>query len=564
VLEACEPRTLLAVALVKDLNPGSGALGLQSALTPLDNGRIIFAASNASTGGTSTLYGSDGTSGGTVKLSDKVFNAGEFGVTANGAIVTLENVTPGAGRQLYITDGTVAGTKFLLNGDASQFIRVGSKVIFNLASSRDNTWISDGTAAGTKLLATGINIATGSTSATAGGFTFFRGGATATGRELYKTDGVTVSLVKDIIPGGGESSPEQIVALGNKVVFAATDPTTGREMYVSDGTAAGTFLLKDIAPNGVNGAQSSVDQFVAVGNKVVFRAYDGNAVSSYTRELWSTDGTTAGTKKIPKITIDSFQQAVASNGKLLFRGSNYNTSPVDSKLFITDGDAVTPIYSLSGGMDAQYFLSTNGVVYFDESDATSGRELWRSNGTTNGTAKVFDINPGVGSSSPTNFVATGKGVFFIAEDGTHGRELWAVTGPAASAVAVSQGTARPYRTVQLTFNDNLGASITKDDVVLRRRKDKRVVAGSYWKFSTFLDNQNRTVVQARVTKADLQGKYEIVVLKGAVATSQGLANADDIRVKFFLEPVVSGATFGGTPIGGSLLGNDGDGNDVLA
>ncbi len=89
-----------------------------------------------------------------------------------------------------------------------------------------------------------------------------------------------------------------------------------------------------------------------------------------------------------------------------------------------------------------------------------------------------------------------------------------------------------------------------------------MLAGSYWKFSTFLDNQNRTVVQARVTKNDLQGKYEIVVLKESVASPLGIANANDIRVSFFLEPVVSGATFSGTPVGGSLLGGDDD-DDVL-
>ncbi|MFT3784974.1 MAG: hypothetical protein QM770_02250 [Tepidisphaeraceae bacterium] len=470
--------------------------------------------------------------------------------------------------QLYVTDGTTTGTKFLLTGSGGEFIRVGAKVIFNLSTSPNNIWISDGTLAGTKQIATGISIATASSSASAGGFTYFRGSSTAAGRELYRTDGNTVTLVKDVVAGGGDSNPELITAVGNKVVYVATVAATGRELYVSDGTSAGTGLLKDINPGS---AESSVDQLATVGNKVVFRAYDGDPVNSYTRELWSTDGTLAGTKKIAKVTIDSYQEALASNGRLLFRGTDHNQSPATERIFITDGDAVTPIYAISSGIDAHYFISLNGVVYFDETDATSGMELWRSNGTTIGTIKVVDINPGVGNSSPTDFTSTSNGLFFIADDGSHGRELWFAGGAKADAVAIGQGSNRPYRVVQLTFNDNLGSSITKDDVILRRRKDKRVMSGSYWKFSTFLDGSGRTVVQARVTKDDLQGKYEIVVLKNAVANSAGLANDHDIRVSFFLEPVTGGASVASVPVSGTVLSGDtereslfADGDAILA
>ncbi|MFT3784978.1 MAG: hypothetical protein QM770_02270 [Tepidisphaeraceae bacterium] len=123
----------------------------------------------------------------------------------------------------------------------------------------------------------------------------------------------------------------------------------------------------------------------------------------------------------------------------------------------------------------------------------------------------------------------------------------------ADAVAVTQGSNRPYRVVQLTFNVNLGASVTKDDVVIQRRKDKRTMSGSYWKFSTFLDGQGRTVIQARVTKDDLQGKYNIVVLNGSVFGPSGLANDHEIKVGWFLEPTTSGASVASVPVSGTVF-----------
>lgn len=58
--------------------------------------------------------------------------------------------------------------------------------------------------------------------------------------------GAQPALVKDInlLPSG--SSPREFVAIGNVVYFAASNGVTGRELWHSDGTAAGTVLVKDI------------------------------------------------------------------------------------------------------------------------------------------------------------------------------------------------------------------------------------------------------------------------------------------------------------------------------
>ena len=70
--------------------------------------------------------------------------------------------------------------------------------------------------------------------------------------------------------------------------------------------------------------------------------------------------------------------------------------------------------------------SIGGFVYFSAQDITHGRELWRTDGTHDGTTRYADINPS-GSSSPSFETAVGSQVFLAADDGTHGTELMVFT-----------------------------------------------------------------------------------------------------------------------------------------
>ena len=70
-------------------------------------------------------------------------------------------------------------------------------------------------------------------------------------------------------------------------IFTANDGVNGNELWASNGTAAGTVLLKDIHP-GLGGSDPS--SLFYSGSYVYFTADDGNG-----RYLWRTDGTSAGT-----------------------------------------------------------------------------------------------------------------------------------------------------------------------------------------------------------------------------------------------------------------------------
>ena len=95
-----------------------------------------------------------------------------------------------------------------------------------------------------------------------------------------------------------------------------------------------------------------------------------------------------------------------------------------------DGDA----FAHDGG---SYLTAIGDTLYFTADDGVSGVELWKSDGTENGTVPVRDINPGPADASPAFLRNVDGTLFFIADDGTHGLELWASDGSEAGTRMVS-------------------------------------------------------------------------------------------------------------------------------
>ncbi len=273
----------------------------------------------------------------------------------------------------------------------------------------------------------------------------------------------TPQLLSDINPSGS-SSPAEFVAVGSTVFFSATDATNGRELWKSNGSTSGTWLVKDINPTG----SSAPASLTAVNGLLFFTATDG----VHGVELWKTDGTQAGTVQVKDINptgSSSPSSLINMNGVLYFSADD---GVHGAELWKSDGtDAGTVMVkdinpNGSVGSAPTYLTSANGTLFFRADDGVHGKELWTSNGTDAGTVLVKDIVPGPDSSTPGylhSITGAGGNLFFSAFDPAHGFELWKTNGTASGTVLVKDinpGTANSWPLVMTNVNGTLYMSAT--------------------------------------------------------------------------------------------------------
>jgi ELWxxDGT repeat protein len=190
-----------------------------------------------------------------------------------------------------------------------------------------------------------------------------------------------ISMLKDVYTGAKGSHPHQLKPLGNLLFFVARQPDTDFELFVTDGTEAGTQLVRDISPQPAGapyaGPISMPSDLTELNGRLYFFADDGISGPS----LWQTDGSTENT-----LMIDNF----------------------------TDKGIANP----------SHLTALNDKLFFTAEHSDFGRELWTSDGTATGTRMVHDIFPGTQSSTPHELVTLDNWLYFAADDDTHGIEIW--------------------------------------------------------------------------------------------------------------------------------------------
>src|SRR5262249_20970902 len=131
------------------------------------------------------------------------------------------------------------------------------------------------------------------------GGTLFFNASDANGRELWKSDGTAPGtvVVKDILAGPESSEPETLTNLNGVLLFPANDGVSGRQPLRGDGTAAGTSLVKDIA-HGIENGLETYFRMVVSGGLLYFAGASDLATGL---ELWKSDGTEAGTVLVKDI-----------------------------------------------------------------------------------------------------------------------------------------------------------------------------------------------------------------------------------------------------------------------
>ncbi len=332
---------------------------------------------------------------------------------------------------VWTSDGTEAGTQFVThlvppgggnNSVPRVFGAVGDRAIIRASNQAGYMWSSDGTAGGTGLLQA------------ADAVVLYDDGDTAWlgGPALSTTDG-TAAGTQLVAPVMSEAF-HGAALLNGKLIFAGKD-ADGMEPWVSDGTAAGTFQLADLRA-GAPG--SSPGGFLALGSYVLFGAEQTNGL----RQVWRTDGTAAGTELLStaSTTVDR-----RTNGFAVMDGAAwFGSAPTagNNSWYRTDGttQGTASVVDLGPDVTVVGFPVVVGNRFFFQAHTPAAEfELWVSDGTTDGTRMVKDIGPGAawGVGPSSSMVAGKHGLFFVANDGVHGRELWRSDGTEAGTLLVA-------------------------------------------------------------------------------------------------------------------------------
>ena len=288
---------------------------------------------------------------------------------------------------LAVTDGTAAGTVFVKNiGGAGPALYAG---ISQMVAAQNFMYIST------------LNYVSSFSTAK---YELWRSDGTAAGTFLLKSfDVTTTSQIMPISNFTSRTSQLVINVVGDVLYFAGYDAVNGNEFWKSDGTAAGTTLVKNMRP----GSSSSFpNAFCRVGSKIVFTAFDG--VSA---DLWQTDGTEGGTIKL----------------KDFSPGNN---------AFGTSGERGSALYK--------------GKMYFYASESATGTEVWSTDGTEAGTNLLVDANPGAAGSIPSiqqslTFIQDSNYLYFVTRANTNSPyHVWRTDGTTPGTIQLTTAANAVY------------------------------------------------------------------------------------------------------------------------
>ena len=321
-------------------------------------------------------------------------------ININGTMYFITIMRPGYYHQLWKSDGTVAGTVIvkdsIINTNTSgiiTFINLNNKLYYMLntdgsssSAKKTEMWKSDGTKSGTILVTTLTNVdplkLTGDyppqNYTVVGDKLFFQFGS-GHGLELWVSDGTAAGTkeVVDLNPGNNGSGfyiggviQQPMIAYNGKVYFQGGTTVGMKELYSSDGTASGTTLIL----GGTN--LSDPKNFIIYKNELFFQ---GKAVGA--DGIWKTDGTTGGTVNISNTGFN--------NDTKIFKNVMYYS--VGGALWKSDGTSIgtslvkDSVGSITGILDNYFY--TSYMKYLPIAPYYT-MYYWKSDGTTIGTERI--------------------------------------------------------------------------------------------------------------------------------------------------------------------------------
>lgn len=252
------------------------------------------------------------------------------------------------------------------------------------------------------------------------------------------------TLVKDIKPFRASSNPEQLTSVNGILYFVADDGIHGKELWKSDGTEQGTFMVKDIIPGTGDGV---IKNLVNVGGRLFFAASNPqiiNKLNGGETKLWKTDGTVAGTIEL-KDGVNNPLESLRPTNLTNVNGTLYYTNTLalggqsNSGLFASDGTDSPGTKQIKQFPLAAPELShpsqlteLNGVLYFIYKG-----ELHNSSAKIKTIITGENTDPGI-----QNMKKSGAKLFFAAGS-KDTRRLWTSDGTAAGTIELKDGIGNP-------------------------------------------------------------------------------------------------------------------------
>ncbi|QDV40809.1 PA14 domain protein [Stieleria neptunia] len=394
------------------------------------------------------LHKTDGTTAGTVLIDDFVTDgsANPSELTESGGLLYFSADEPvGSGRELWVSNGTQSGTMRLidsqpgsdeygapLDGDPQNLTDIGGTLFFTTIDGTVDRelWASNGTALTTRPIA---NINPGTQSADVQQFTpvgdllYFVADDGINGEAVWRADPTsqTVTMVADVTASSIDAV-SGLAKFGSGVVFYNSIAGSGGGMYYHDGSQTTQFMAG--TPVAVN-----LDGTMFVENPADNRVYFVTNDAASGEELWSSDGTLAGTAIVQD--LNSGNTGSEPTELTSFKGQIYfaaDDGVGGRELFSTSaGGGIQQVRDINPGAigsDPQQLTVSGGTLFFAADDGTNGRELQTSGGT------LLDINPN-GSSNPAELTDIGGTLYFAADNGVDGTEPFLSNGTVATQIA---------------------------------------------------------------------------------------------------------------------------------
>ncbi|MFL6293151.1 MAG: ELWxxDGT repeat protein [Thermoanaerobaculia bacterium] len=333
---------------------------------------------------------------------------------------------------LWRTDGTPAGTAALIPGSEARWpaalARFGDEAAIWLLmpdpTFHSELWLTDGTREGTRKQLALPDVATMYGLTAAGGrLLFFNAVVSSPGVQPWVSDG-TLAGTHALTSAIGQMGDERFVESEGRIYFLFGEREGPMEIWATDGTAAGTGPAVTAA-SGAAAPQS----FIAAGGSLYFAAPrasdpDGPFLP------WVSHGTDGSTELLAGVEMpqEPFDRSTFAelDGRVFFAGFEPGHG---DELWSTDGtpEGTARLLDIAPGLLGSYpreLTAWNGRLWFRARDAVHGLELWTTDGTAEGTRLVQDIAPGASWSYPAEMIATEEALYFTADDVEHGRELW--------------------------------------------------------------------------------------------------------------------------------------------